>query len=164
MAGLICIVYICVIVVLVLLIFITHHCVFQRGTCGGSGEPEGVPCLQQPSIWWLLWPALSGKDNFKWQGSCFSIWCYTGLILGLHPSQWETALRSNAVSHWLGANLESALINLVIKLCKSWSLNIYVGTWLMVPFFFKILYIQNFWWLWSRNKQNVWLDDLCNEF
>ena len=27
----------------------------------------------------------------------------------LAPSQWETSLRSNAVSHWLGANLESAL-------------------------------------------------------
>ena len=26
-------------------------------------------------------------------------------------SQWETALQSNAVSHWLGANLESALIS-----------------------------------------------------
>ena len=27
----------------------------------------------------------------------------------LAPSQWETALQSNAVSHWLGANLELAL-------------------------------------------------------
>ena len=27
----------------------------------------------------------------------------------LAPSQWETALQSNAVSYWLGANLESAL-------------------------------------------------------
>ena len=27
----------------------------------------------------------------------------------LAPSQWETSLRSNAVSHWLGANLKSAL-------------------------------------------------------
>ena len=27
----------------------------------------------------------------------------------LSPSQWETSLRSNAVSHWLGANLESDL-------------------------------------------------------
>ena len=27
------------------------------------------------------------------------------------PSQWETSLQSNAVSHWLGANLESALNN-----------------------------------------------------
>ena len=25
------------------------------------------------------------------------------------PSQWETSLQSNAVSNWLGANLESAL-------------------------------------------------------
>ena len=29
---------------------------------------------------------------------------------GLVPSQWETSLQSNAVSHCLGANLESALI------------------------------------------------------
>ena len=28
----------------------------------------------------------------------------------LAPSQWETSLQSNAVSHWLGADLESALI------------------------------------------------------
>ena len=27
----------------------------------------------------------------------------------LAPSQWETSLQSNAVSHWLGANLQSAL-------------------------------------------------------
>ena len=27
----------------------------------------------------------------------------------LAPSQWETSLQSNAASHWLGANLESAL-------------------------------------------------------
>ena len=27
----------------------------------------------------------------------------------LAPSQWETSLQSNEVSHWLGANLESAL-------------------------------------------------------
>ena len=27
----------------------------------------------------------------------------------LAPSQWETWLQSNAVSHWLGANLESTL-------------------------------------------------------
>ena len=28
----------------------------------------------------------------------------------LAPSQWETSLLSNAVSHWLGTNLEAALI------------------------------------------------------
>ena len=26
------------------------------------------------------------------------------------PSQWETSLQSNAISHWLGANIESTLI------------------------------------------------------
>ena len=34
----------------------------------------------------------------------------------LAPSQWETPLQSNAVSHWLGANLESAL-QCVLKIC-----------------------------------------------
>ena len=28
----------------------------------------------------------------------------------LAPSQWETSLQSNAISHWLGENLESALL------------------------------------------------------
>ena len=31
----------------------------------------------------------------------------------LAPSQWETSLQSNAVSHWLGANLESDLLQIV---------------------------------------------------
>ena len=34
----------------------------------------------------------------------------------LVPSQWETSLQSNAISHWLGANLESALLQ-----CPEWS-------------------------------------------
>ena len=34
------------------------------------------------------------------------------------PSQWETSLQSNAVSHWLGVNLESALLFCV------WPLNV----------------------------------------
>ena len=29
------------------------------------------------------------------------------------PSQWETSLQSNAVSHWLGPNLKSALYNII---------------------------------------------------
>ena len=32
-----------------------------------------------------------------------------GLILGFAPSQWETVLLCNNVSHWLGASLKSAL-------------------------------------------------------
>ena len=35
----------------------------------------------------------------------------------LVPSQWETSLQSNAVSHWLGANLETALeVSQIIQL------------------------------------------------
>ena len=49
----------------------------------------------------LIWRHCNGYD----------IW---GIILRadskLAPSQWETSLQSNTVSHWLGANLESALI------------------------------------------------------
>ena len=33
----------------------------------------------------------------------------SGLILKLAPNKWETSLQSNAVSHWLGANLDSVL-------------------------------------------------------
>ena len=36
----------------------------------------------------------------------------------LAPSQWETSLQSNAVSHWLGANLESVLIYLCQAITK----------------------------------------------
>ena len=32
----------------------------------------------------------------------------------LTPSQWETSLQCNAVSHWLGANLESALLDVML--------------------------------------------------
>ena len=34
----------------------------------------------------------------------------------LAPSQWETSIQSNAVSHWLGANLESALLGCCIAI------------------------------------------------
>ena len=41
------------------------------------------------------------------------VYCLAAIIRvdsRLAPSQWETPLQSNAVSHWLGANLESVLI------------------------------------------------------
>ena len=49
------------------------------------------------------------------------LWLYVVLA----PSQWETSLQSNTVSHWLGANLESALYSIrsnkacVLKIPKS---------------------------------------------
>ena len=41
----------------------------------------------------------------------------------LVPSQWETLLQGNAVSHWLGANLESALrkhFNVMTSSCDNY--------------------------------------------
>ena len=64
----------------------------------------------------------NGGHNWTqaWKGE---VWLWTGkgytytAKIGLQawddsrfaPNQWETSLQSNAVSHWLGANLESAL-------------------------------------------------------
>ena len=42
-------------------------------------------------------------------GKCLIRTARPGYDTGLVPSHWETWLQSNAVSHWLGANLESAL-------------------------------------------------------
>ena len=51
-------------------------------------------------------------------------WCRAEFRLA--PSQWETSLQSNAISHWLGANLESSLLmayfkTAVIPVCWQWS-------------------------------------------
>ena len=40
---------------------------------------------------------------------CHGWWCRHGADSSFAPSQWETSLQSNAVSHWLGANQESSL-------------------------------------------------------
>ena len=52
----------------------------------------------------------------------FSVWITPTLVSCstyrvdsmIAPSQWKTSLQSNAVSHWLGANLESALTYVAI--------------------------------------------------
>ena len=46
--------------------------------------------------------------SFKYKGP--KLGHCSGLILGFVPSEWETALLRNDVSHWLGANLELALL------------------------------------------------------
>ena len=53
------------------------------------------------------YPKLSWEDRIR-AGSCdFKVWYRADCRIVL--SQWETALLCNAVSHWLGANLESSL-------------------------------------------------------
>ena len=44
------------------------------------------------------------------------IWYRTDSRLG--PNQWETSLQSNAISHWLGAELESALWYMCSPKCQ----------------------------------------------
>ena len=53
---------------------------------------------------------LMDKWFVKWLPACV---CRSDSRLA--PSQWETLLQSNAVSHWLGTNLESSL-----KLNQPW--------------------------------------------
>ena len=49
--------------------------------------------------------------SFQWFILCWSlIWKLCRADCRLAPSQWETSLQSNVVSHCLGANLESALL------------------------------------------------------
>ena len=63
----------------------------------------------------------------------------------LAPSQWQTSLQSNAVSHCLGANLESVLYHLI--------------DWLGLMFMYTPV-----WWvclLWSRLK--IYIDGLVQE-
>ena len=50
---------------------------------------QAIPCHRTVIILCWVWVPIQG-------------WLYVA------PSQWETLLQSNAVSHWLGANLESA--------------------------------------------------------
>ena len=90
-------------------------------------EKAKVYCYLHISVWFLLlwctnWPKVklqSGRErqnhnkNWKHFESCKQQACpynLHGACSWFAPSQWETALHYNDVSHWLGANLESALI------------------------------------------------------
>ena len=50
-----------------------------------------------------------GGSVYVWNEACFGANDDCTADSRLAPSQWETSLQSNVVSHWLGANLESAL-------------------------------------------------------
>ena len=57
---------------------------------------------------------------------CLSISCIRA-DSRLVPSQWETSLQSNAVSHWLGANLESSLC--IVQRSPTWVTHRNLMTW-----------------------------------
>ena len=60
----------------------------------------------------------SPRANWRWRGGVWEVsrgWGWVEVIIPeadsrSAPSQWETALLCNDVSHWLGASLESSLI------------------------------------------------------
>ena len=64
------------------------------------------------------------------------------------PSQWETSLQSNAVSHWLGANLASALLAGSISYLHMLSCNfrrcVACEVFFKIKKFWQILQIYNF--------------------
>ena len=88
----------------------------------GQVISNGIVYLDPHWIWWCLTAWL--HQAITWisveqlatgpQGTNFSeIWIKTKYMSRadsrVAPSQWETSLQSNAVSHWVGVNLESAL-------------------------------------------------------
>ena len=91
----------------------------------GHGNPLGIP-TQSVSLMWIVCPnqldicvPLLPITQSKLE--CFGIywhicWLYQGWF-----HQWETSLQSNAVPHWLGANLESALY---MQSLPVWSLTV----------------------------------------
>ena len=62
---------------------------------------------EQPIVRLMIWDAIALiMTSLYWHRATGRLHI-TGMRLA--PSQWETSLQSNAVSHWLGAKLESAL-------------------------------------------------------
>ena len=62
-----------------------------------------------PCIGSFAWETAKGPVAFNiWHNTRGAESIYTA-DPRLMPSQWETSLQCNAVSHWLGANLESAM-------------------------------------------------------
>ena len=77
---------------------------------------ENKPASNRNKTWvvWLI-EDLCVRSRHQGQGEVITPHIYCNRADSrLAPSQWETPLQCNAVSHWLGANLESALWGYVI--------------------------------------------------
>ena len=113
-------------------------------------EPERA-CLIR-AWWWVkyedksLWYRFIINEIRDLQISAWDLrymiimyWIIRGVILmadyRLAPSQWETSLQSNTVSHWLGANLETALILLTgyLQMYSKLLLKYNIFAWKMCP-------------------------------
>ena len=76
-------------------------------------------CKITPTISKVFKWSVSDTRTFQFftPGISVTTWCFR-IDSRLAPSQWVTSLQSNAVSHWLGANIESVL---VFARLKSWT-------------------------------------------
>ena len=112
------------------LTFMWRYC---KGLCSlyaAAGEP---PLLTSTSVITALRQALqsargeAGEHGFCTMGNYTIARIYQCIFWAdsrLAPSQWETLLERNAVSHWLGANLESALISDRVFSCDQAALSV----------------------------------------
>ena len=81
--------------------------------------PLAVGFLLQRACSVKLNKVLNKQSSFRWFQRPWLVWLLCSVLLGnlhrgdsrLAPSQWETSLQSNTISHWLVANLESALLH-----------------------------------------------------
>ena len=78
-----------------------------------TGEfPAQRPVTQSFDVFHLCLNKQLSKQSWGW-------WFETRADSRLAPSQWETALLCNDVSHWLGASLESALWDAIALIMTS---------------------------------------------
>ena len=71
---------------------------------------------------------------------------------GLEPSQWETLLQRNAISHWLGSNLESALLQYSSTATGHVALAVITGTTILMPY----RYVKSLQLTWGRAPVDEW--------
>ena len=79
-----------------------HQC--GLGWAGTDGKPQlSIPCQNHGTLTPVLTISYISFEISYWYDS------HIRVDSRFAPSRWETPLQSNGVSHWLGANLQSAL-------------------------------------------------------
>ena len=90
-------------------IFSIEQVEFETVACKKVPHSSGLQCNKTARLLVVPWRGI-GDSYLPEQGMTQCADIIIMVDSGLAPSQWETALHCNDVSHWLGASLESALI------------------------------------------------------
>ena len=78
----------------------------------GKGKHDKLwACMKAQQIIIHIWPCDMAIECVGWKSNAYPLkkLHQSRVDSRLAPSQWEMSLQSNAVSHWLGTNLESTL-------------------------------------------------------